>query len=89
MTTIIAALSAFFAEHWLVIVGAVGVVGGWLWICRELCIGAQPERDADKRGPEPPRWQWWAPDRRSRRALSSRRQTRHTRPHASFYTRRS
>lgn len=89
MTTIVAALSAFLAEHWLAIVMASGLVGGWLWICRELCLAAEPERDSDERWPAPPRRQRWGPDRRSRLALSSRRQTRHTRPRASFYTWRS
>lgn len=89
MTTIVAGLSVFLAEHWPVIVGAAGLVGGWLWICRQLCIAAEPERDSDERCSEPPRRRRWVPGRRGRLALSSRRQTRHTRPHASFYTRRS
>ena len=87
MTT--AALSAFLAEHWLTIVVGAGLVGGWLWICRELCSGAEPEPDADELESETSRRQRSARSGRLRPVLSSRRQTRHTHPQASLRIRRS
>jgi len=79
MTTLLAGSYAFLAEHWLIVVAGGGLVGGWLLICRELCAAAEPERDANEPGFEPPRRQRRASGGRSRPILSWRahRQSRH------------
>jgi hypothetical protein len=46
MTTLLAGLCAFLAENWLALVAGAGLVGGWLWICRELCDAAEPEDES-------------------------------------------
>jgi hypothetical protein len=89
MMTLLTGLYTFFADNWLGVAIAAGLVGGWLWICRELCGAAAPERDANEPISEAPRRQRRELERRPRRLLSSRRQTRRTHPQASFRIRRS
>jgi hypothetical protein len=83
MMTLLAGLYAFLLEHWLVVAGAAVLVGGWLFVCRELCLGAELESE------EAPKGRACARRVRRRVVLSSRRQRQHAPPQASFRIRRS
>jgi hypothetical protein len=81
MMTSLSGIYAFVAEYWVAEIIAATVVGGWLFICHELCATAEPEREMDDAG--------GGKSARPRHVLSSQRQIHAVHPHASLSNRRS
>lgn len=86
MMTVLAEICDFAVNNWLAVTLSAALVGGWIWVCHELCVAAEPEFDLDEPATER---RVWARNSRSRSVLSSQRDTRRTDSHASFRIRRS